>query len=124
MSEGEQLAATAAKSQAARLPAAADAAPPLSPGERLAQGMLSHQAGNLGEAERIYRSLLAEFPDDANALHLLGVVRFQNEATEEGLDLVKRSLERDPDNAHAWNNIGNMHMHLQHAKEAEEAYRR
>jgi predicted TPR repeat methyltransferase len=124
MIEGEHLAGAAGKSEAAMSAAAAAPAQPLSPGERLAQGIRSHQSGNLEEAERIYRLLLAELPDDANALHLLGVVRFQNEATEEGLDLVKRSLERDPDNAHAWNNIGNMHMHLQHAKEAEEAYRR
>jgi predicted TPR repeat methyltransferase len=105
-------------------PAAADAPPPLSPGERLAHGMQMHQSGSLQEAERIYRGLLAEFPGDANALHLLGVVRFHNDATEEGLDLVKRSLESDPANAHAWNNLGNMHMHLKHPEEAEQAYRR
>lgn len=124
MIEGERPAESAGKTAAALSAAPAGAAQPSSPAERLAQGMHTHQSGNLGEAERIYRSLLAEFPDDANALHLLGVVRFQNDATEEGLELVKRSLDRDPANAHAWNNLGNMHMHLLHPEEAEEAYRR
>jgi predicted TPR repeat methyltransferase len=124
MIESEQPAATVATSEAAISPAAAETAPPLSRRERLGQAMHTHQSGNLEEAERSYRSLLAEFPDDADALHLLGVVRFQNDAGEEGLDFVKRSLERDPVNAHAWNNLGNMHMHLQQGQEAEQAYRR
>ena len=104
--------------------ATTDTAAALSPHERLAQGMHTHQSGNLEAAERIYRALLADFPDDANALHLLGVVRFQNDATEEGLSLVQRSLESDPANAHAWNNLGNMQMQLRHPEEAEQAYRR
>ena len=33
-----------------------------------------HQAGRLAEAEAIYRQVLAQFPDHADALHLLGVL--------------------------------------------------
>ncbi|MEW6586972.1 MAG: tetratricopeptide repeat protein, partial [Nitrospirota bacterium] len=36
-----------------------------------------HQAGNLDEAERIYREILQRQPDNADALHLLGIVLFQ-----------------------------------------------
>ena len=52
MIEGEQLTGMTAKSEAA-MPLAAGVAQPPSPGERLAQGMHTHQAGNLAEAERI-----------------------------------------------------------------------
>jgi len=37
----------------------------------------AHQAGQLPEAERIYRQILADFPDNPDALHLLGVIAFQ-----------------------------------------------
>jgi len=91
---------------------------------RLAEAMRNHQAGQLAEAEDQYRALLAEFPDDANVVHFLGVIRFQTGGSEEAVTLVKRSLEMDPDNAHAWNNLGNIYMHLQRGEEAEQAYRR
>jgi predicted TPR repeat methyltransferase len=102
----------------------ANATRPLSPGERLAQAMATHRSGDWAEAERAYRALLAELPDDANALHLLGVARFQSGASVEALELIQRSLEVDPANAHAWNNLGNMYMHLERREEGEQAYRR
>ena len=102
--------------------AAGEAQP--SPEVRLADAMATHQAGKLAEAELAYRALLAEFPDDTNATHLLGVVRFQSGAPAEGLQLVQRSLEADPANAHAWNNLGNMYVYLKRKEEAEAAYRR
>lgn len=102
--------------------AAGEAQP--SPEVRLADAMATHQAGKLAEAEVAYRALLAEFPDDTNATHLLGVVRFQSGAPAEGLQLVQRSLEADPANAHAWNNLGNMYVYLKRKEEAEAAYRR
>ena len=36
-----------------------------------------HQAGRLDEAENGYRQLLAENPENAEALHLLGILRAQ-----------------------------------------------
>ena len=76
------------------------------------------------EAERAYRALLAARPDDANAAHLLGMLRYQTGEHEEGIALVRRSLEADPANAHAWNNLGNMHVQLQNDEAAEQAYQR
>jgi len=93
-------------------------------GERLAAAMREHQAGRVVEAETAYRALLAEDPDDANVIHYLGMLRFQTGAVEEGLGLVRRSVEVAPGNAHAWNNLGNMYVQLQRDAEAEEAYLR
>jgi Tfp pilus assembly protein PilF/ADP-heptose:LPS heptosyltransferase len=56
------------------------------------------QAGNLGEAEAALRAILAGKPDAVDALHLLGCVLFQAGRQEEGLDLVERTLARDPSN--------------------------
>jgi predicted TPR repeat methyltransferase len=92
--------------------------------ERLGAAIREHQAGRVVEAERAYRALLAEDPDDANAAHFLGMLRFQTGEIEEGLALVRRSVEEDPGNPHAWNNLGNMYVQLQRDEQAEEAHLR
>ena len=94
------------------------------PGERLGAAMCEHQAGRLVEAERAYRALLAEHPDDANVAHFLGMLRFQVGEVDEGFALVRRSVEADPANPHYWNNLGNMYIQNQCDQDAEQAYLR
>lgn len=51
-----------------------------------------HQQGRLGEASELYRTLLAMRPNDANAQHLLGLVKFAGGATAEALTLIEGAL--------------------------------
>ena len=116
MSAGDQessIAATDGEEPAAALP-----------GERLGAAIREHQAGRIVEAERAYLALLAERPGDADATHFLGMLRFQAGQLEEGLALVRRSVETDPANSHAWNSLGNMHVQMQRDDQAEQAYLR
>jgi predicted TPR repeat methyltransferase len=64
--------------------------------------------GRLPEAEAIYLKLLAEQPDNSDALHYLGVLRMGQRRREEAIELVTKSLKLAPRNAHAWNSLGNM----------------
>jgi predicted TPR repeat methyltransferase len=93
-------------------------------GARMAEAMVSHQAGELAAAERAYRALLAEHPHDADAAHYLGVLRFQQGEIEDGLALLGQSVKTHRDNPHAWNNLGNMYVQLRRDAEAEQAYLR
>jgi tetratricopeptide (TPR) repeat protein len=43
----------------------------------LANGVKLHQAGQLADAEMIYRQILAALPDQADCLHLLGLIFLQ-----------------------------------------------
>ncbi len=43
-------------------------------GAKLREAVRLHQAGDLGRAEALYREAIAAAPDDADALHLLGVL--------------------------------------------------
>ena len=90
----------------------------------LARAIQLHQAGQLQQAEEIYRELLAESPGDANAAHFMGMLRFQQGASAEGLALVQQSLQADPANPHAWNNLGNMYSLLNRRDDAQQAYLR
>ena len=52
------------------------------PGSGLLKNMLEsalahHRAGRLAEAEAIYRQILATDPQQADSLHLLGMIRHQ-----------------------------------------------
>ena len=58
-----------------------------------------HRLGRLDEAERGYRRHLDGEPDDAEALHLLGLLRHQQGASAEAEDLLTRAHALAPDKA-------------------------
>lgn len=66
------------------------------------------QQGKLDEAERIYRAILQQHPNDANALHFFGVVQAQRQNFAEAADLIDRAIVLDPGNATVHSNRGNV----------------
>lgn len=67
--------------------------------EALDQAVALHNSGNLGEAETIYRQVLAADPENADAYHLLGMVAYQAGSFQEALILMDRSIELRPGEA-------------------------
>jgi tetratricopeptide (TPR) repeat protein len=65
----------------------------------LKQSIESHRQGRFDEAEKGYRAQLAEHPDDVEALHLLGMLRYQLGDTPEGSALLERAHRLAPDDA-------------------------
>ncbi len=82
-----------------------------------------HQAGRLREAEAIYRSILAERPEDPNALYLLGVLALQAGQAEAAHDLLQKAIAVSPDNADARNMCGEACRALGRPDEAIRHYR-
>jgi predicted O-linked N-acetylglucosamine transferase (SPINDLY family) len=62
-------------------------------------GLDHHRAGRLGDAEAVYRQILARFPDHADAVHLLGVACQQQGRREEAVRLLRRAAQLDPNAA-------------------------
>jgi len=83
-----------------------------------------HQAGNLQTAESIYRQVLQFEPDNPEALHLLGVIAYQQQRYETAVTLITRSLARKPDFADAHSNLGNALREMGRLDEAELSYRK
>jgi predicted O-linked N-acetylglucosamine transferase (SPINDLY family) len=75
--------------------------------ETLAVAVSHHQAGELPQAERIYRQILRVDPNHADALHLLGMIASQVGNQEAAIDLIRRATAIEPRNAVYWNNLGN-----------------
>jgi len=71
-----------------------------------------HQAGKLGEAESLYRHILAHDPQHADALHLLGVIALQSGQNRLAADLIGRAIVMRPKEPQYHNNLGNAWMSL------------
>jgi protein O-GlcNAc transferase len=82
-----------------------------------------HQAGRLAEAERLYRQILTEQPDDLDAMHLLGVIAYQTGRNDIAVDLIREAIALDPEFAEAYYNLGNALAGKGSLVEAIAAYR-
>lgn len=74
--------------------------------QALDRALYIHGSGNLGDAERLYRELLDEDPEQADALHYLGVIRLQSGRIDEAVSLIGRAIDARPDYADAMVNLG------------------
>ncbi|MBX9697844.1 MAG: methyltransferase domain-containing protein [Acetobacteraceae bacterium] len=59
-------------------------------------GAARQEAGELDAAERIFRDVLARWPDEPNAMNLLGIVVRQRGGFDEAIRLGARAVEIDP----------------------------
>ena len=55
------------------------------------------QSGRTGEAEQLLRAYLEQAPDDADALHYLGLLCHQTGRIDEAIALIGAAVERSPD---------------------------
>jgi tetratricopeptide (TPR) repeat protein len=72
----------------------------------MARGWQCHQAGDLDQAERIYRAVLQTEPGHADAWYLLGVVCQSLGRVDEALTCYQRALASKPDYPDVHNNLG------------------
>ena len=76
-----------------------------------------HRQGRLVEAERAYRSILVETPDQFEALHFFGVLRLQQGNPAEAFKLISKAVEIQPASLDALSNLSAALLALnQHAE--------
>ncbi len=95
--------------------------------EILQQGLARQQAGDLTAAAAAYRRVLVREPNNADALHLLGMVEFSRGRVETAVTLIAEAIRKRPQVAAFHNNLGNALLAGGKAEEAclafEEALR-
>jgi tetratricopeptide (TPR) repeat protein len=64
--------------------------------DNLKVGMALHQQGQLGQAHDIYKQLLKDEPNNANVLHLVGVIAVQTGNHQAAVEMISRAIEIDP----------------------------
>ena len=83
-----------------------------------------HQSGRLVEAEVAYHAALTDFPDDPNALHLLGLVLAQQGRVGEARPWFQEAISRFPEAASFHANLGFALESTGLAEAAVEAFQR
>jgi predicted O-linked N-acetylglucosamine transferase (SPINDLY family) len=73
--------------------------------QALETALQHHRAGQLREAEAIYRQVLARQPDNADALNLLGFLAHQVNRRPEALELIRRAIALRPRAADFYHNL-------------------
>ena len=87
-----------------------------------AEARRQHQAGQLDQAERLYREALAVQPDHADSLHGLGVLARGNGRNDLAVGLIGRAIAARKEVAHYYIDLGLALRDLGHAEEARAAF--
>jgi predicted TPR repeat methyltransferase len=91
--------------------------------EAMRMAIAFHQDGQPKVAAQHYDAILQVMPDHPDALHYLGVARFQMGQRDDAIRLIGRALEIVPGYVDARNNLGNMQKESGHFAAAEQSYR-
>jgi Flp pilus assembly protein TadD len=91
---------------------------------QLTEASASLSRGELAQAESVCRAVLAAAPNNAAALHLLGLVRARGGDRQGGEELLRRSVELDPADPRLRLNLATFLRRAGRLEEAERVYRR
>lgn len=75
-------------------------------GQAFERAVAFHQAGQLAQAEAIYRQIIAQVPQHADALHLLGLIAVATGHADQGADWIRRAITCSPAQAVYHANLG------------------
>ncbi len=91
--------------------------------ETFQRGFRHHQAGQLPQAEVLYRQVLAVNPNHADSLHLLGIIARQVGQPAPALEHIETAIRLQPRAPAYHTSRGNALKDLGRTKDAEAAYR-
>ena len=92
--------------------------------QALSEAIGHHQAGRLGEAERLYRLVIQNAPQQVSALYRLGMLCFQDGRAAQALPFLEEALKLQPQNQGILNSLGAASQIAGHDKEALDYFRR
>ncbi len=90
----------------------------------LARAVAAHRAGNLTQAELLYKLVLQADNKQADALHMLGVIEGQRGNFAAGLRRIDEALRIRPKSAEMLINLGRMQGELGHYADAAATYKK
>ncbi len=92
--------------------------------ETLDRALKLHQQGNLSEAERLYKEVLANDARSADAWHLLGLIEHAHGEFDAALEHIGRAIQLDNAQASFHNHLGEVFRSLDKLPEAEACCRK
>jgi len=92
--------------------------------QALQTAIAHHQRGDLVSARALYQQILAQEPQNPDALHLLGLIEHQQGNSQAGLRAIQQAIELRPDDATFHFNLANMQQELGQYDQAIASYQR
>ena len=93
--------------------------------QSLLQLAVKHQQdGDLTNAEMLYKKILRIDPENADALHLLGLVGHQSGKLDLAITLINRAISIDPGQPEIYNNLGNVYLTERDLVRAENCFQK
>ncbi|MCP4022881.1 MAG: tetratricopeptide repeat protein [Desulfobacteraceae bacterium] len=83
-----------------------------------------HQSGDIANAELLYKKILIQDPDNADANHLLGTIAFQAGNNDIALQLIQKAVTIQPEFAQAHASLGTVLNRLNRMDEAIESFKK
>lgn len=96
----------------------------MSANEKIRQALEYHQAGNLLQAEHLYKKIIKKQSKNAAALHMLGVLYSQMENYDSAIVYIKKALQIAPTDAYIHYNLGNVYRKKGDLDKAFSAYQK
>lgn len=90
--------------------------------DKLKNAIKSHQSGDLITAEKVYREILLDQPDQTDVEHLLGIVLAQQFKFEEALIWLERAAKHEPHQPALQNSLANVYKNLNKLELAQKHY--
>jgi len=98
--------------------------PPISPQQTLVRAFAAHQAGDVAQAELLYKLVLQADKKHFDALHMLAIIEGQRGNFAAGLRRLKEALRIRPNSPDALINLGRMQSELGDDEAAAATYKR
>jgi tetratricopeptide (TPR) repeat protein len=92
--------------------------------ELLRQALELHRAGQLAEAERLYRQILAAAPTHAPTLHMMGVLAAQNHQADEAIAYFGQAIASNPGQPAYHHGLGELYRERRQTGQARECFER
>jgi type III protein arginine methyltransferase len=92
--------------------------------QALQTAMAQHQAGNLAQAEILYKQVLQTNANQPDALHLLGLIAKQKGDLKTAVTLIRKALNFNPNYVEAYVNLGATLQEQDNLSEAADCYRK
>lgn len=74
--------------------------------EALNSALEHHQAGDVRQAEAMYKEILKTHPKNIDAMHFLGILYYQLGNYNDAIEYLEQALRLDPNDGSAWYNLG------------------
>ena len=92
--------------------------------QALKMALRHREAGRLAEADGVYRQILAQISDRAEALHWLGLLACEAGHLDLAIDLIGRAIAVDPANGAYQSNLGECYRRAGQSEQAINCLRR